>query len=45
MVDGRGMPLPSRPDLGSFCRLDELGWQVAGQRLSEIRTEIRDGKR
>jgi hypothetical protein len=21
-----------RPDLGSFCRLDELGLQVAGQR-------------
>jgi len=34
MADGRDMP-PTfvRPDLGSFCRLDELGLQVVGQRL------------
>jgi len=35
MADGRDMPHTTfvRPDLGSFCRLDELGLQVVGQRL------------
>ena len=35
MADGRDMPHATfvRPDLGSFCRLDELGLQVVGQRL------------
>jgi transposase-like protein len=35
MVDERHMPHATfaRPDLGSFCRLDELGLQVVGQRL------------
>lgn len=27
----------SRPDLTSFCRLDELGLLVAGQRLEAVR--------
>ena len=35
MADGCDMPHAPfvRPDLGLFCRLDELGLQVAGQRL------------
>jgi hypothetical protein len=35
MADGRDMPHATfvRPDLGSFCRLDELGLQVVGQRF------------
>ena len=42
MADGRDMPhatfLP--PDLGSFCRLDELGLQVVGQRLEPGRAVL-----
>ena len=36
MADGRDMP-PTfvRPDLGSFCRLDELGLRVVGQPSSD----------
>ena len=35
MADGRDRPHATfvRPDLGSFCRLDELGLRVVGQRL------------
>ena len=35
MADGRDAPHATfvRPDLGSFCRLNELGLQVVGQRL------------
>jgi hypothetical protein len=35
MADGRNAPHANfvRPDLGSFCRLDELGLQVVGQRI------------
>jgi hypothetical protein len=35
MADGRDMPHATfvRPDLGSLCRLDELGLQVVGHRL------------
>jgi hypothetical protein len=29
-----------RPDLGSFCRLDELGLQVVGQRLEPGRAVL-----
>jgi hypothetical protein len=34
-ADGRDMShaIFVRPDLNSFCRLDELGLQVVGQRL------------
>ena len=35
------MPLTFvRPDLGSFCRLDELGLQVVGQRLEPGRAVL-----
>ena len=41
-ADGRDMShatfLP--PDLGSFCRLDELGLQVVGQRLEPGRAVL-----
>jgi len=42
MADGRDMPHATfvRPDLGSFCRLDELGLQVAGQRLEPGRAVL-----
>ena len=35
IADGRDMPrtIFVRPDLGSFCRPDELGLQVVGQRF------------
>jgi poly(3-hydroxybutyrate) depolymerase len=41
MADGRDMP-PTfvRPDLGSFCRLDELGLRVVGQRLEPGRAVL-----
>jgi hypothetical protein len=41
MADGRDMP-PTfvRPDLGSFCRLDELGLRVVGQRLEPSRAVL-----
>ena len=29
-----------RPDLGSFCRLDELGLQVVGQRIEPGRAVL-----
>jgi hypothetical protein len=40
-ADGRDLP-PTfvRPDLGSFCRLDELGLQVVGQRLEPGRAVL-----
>ena len=34
------LTLPSCPDLGSFCRLDELGLQVVGQRLEPGRAVL-----
>lgn len=39
MADGRDAPHATfvRPDLGSFCRLDELGLQVVGQRIEPRR--------
>src|SRR3954469_4170453 len=42
MVDARHMPHATfaRPDLGSFCRLDELGLQVVGQRLEPGRAVL-----
>ena len=42
MADGRDMPHATfvRPDLGSFCRLDELGLQVVGQRLEPGRAVL-----
>src|SRR5215472_6225577 len=42
MADGRGAPHVTfvRPDLGSFCRLDELGLQVVGQRLEPGRAVL-----
>ena len=42
IADGRGAPHATfvRPDLGSFCRLDELGLQVAGQRLEPGRAVL-----
>ena len=43
MADGCNMPHAPfvRPDLGSFCRLDELGLQVEGQRLEPGRAVLR----
>jgi hypothetical protein len=40
-AEGRDMP-PSflRPRLGSFCRLDEIGLQVMGQRLEPGRAVL-----
>jgi hypothetical protein len=42
MADGRDMPHATfvRPDLGSFCRLDELGLQVVEQRLEPGRAVL-----
>jgi hypothetical protein len=42
MADGRDAPHATfvRPDLGSFCRLDELGLQVVGQRLEPGRAVL-----
>jgi transposase len=42
LADGRDMPHASfvRPDLGSFCRLDELGLQVVGQRIESGRAVL-----
>jgi hypothetical protein len=34
------LTLPPAPDLGSFCRLDELGLQVVGQRLEPGRAVL-----
>lgn len=42
MADGRHAPHATfvRPDLGSFCRLDELGLQVVGQRIEPGRSVL-----
>src|ERR1700693_4992395 len=42
MADGRDVPDATflTPDLGSFCRLDELGLQVVGQRLEPGRAVL-----
>jgi hypothetical protein len=42
MAGGRDMPHATfvHPDLGSFCRLDELGLQVVGQRLEPSRAAL-----
>jgi hypothetical protein len=42
MADGRDAPHATfvRPDLGSFCRLDELGLQVVGQRIEPGRAVL-----
>jgi hypothetical protein len=42
MADGRDAPHATfvRPDLGSFCRLDELGLQVVGQRIEPSRAVL-----
>lgn len=42
MADGRDVSDATfvRPDLGSFCRLDELGLQVVGQRLEPGRAAL-----
>lgn len=42
MADGRDASHATfvRPDLGSFCRLDELGLQVVGQRLEPGRVVL-----
>ncbi len=42
MADGRDAPHATfvRPDLGSFCRLDELGLQVVGQRIEPCRAVL-----
>ena len=42
MADERDMPHATfvRPDLGSFCRLDELGLQVVGRRLEPGRAVL-----
>jgi len=42
MADGRDAPHATfvRPDLGSFCRLDELGLQVVGQRIEPGRSVL-----
>jgi transposase len=34
-----------RPDLGSFCRLDELGLQVVVQRVEPGRAVLAEGRR
>src|SRR5258708_6893376 len=41
MADGRDAPHATfvRPDLGSFCRLDELSLQVVGQRIAAARDD------
>lgn len=42
MADERDLPhaIFVRPDLGSFCRLDELGLQVAGYFVSFVAVRI-----
>jgi hypothetical protein len=42
MADGRDASHATfvRPDLGSFCRLDELGLQVGGQRIEPGRAVL-----
>jgi hypothetical protein len=42
MADGRDLPHATfvRPDLGSFCRLDDLGLPVVGQRLEPGRAVL-----
>jgi len=42
MADGRDAPHATFvcPDLGSFCRLDELGLQVVGQRIEPGRSVL-----
>jgi transposase len=41
-ADGRDLPHATfvRPDLGSFCRLDELGLQIVGERLEPGRADV-----